>query len=261
MKTIDREQFVAEYLIREHIRTRIVDNLDKQRIQENKLRAAIRRLLEAETGTDEPSQYTGINVLADLLKKIIPTIEDDYKMLTTSVEQRESFRNHLVHAIKDTLRPIESALEAEKLPESFEFDIDSTYLTEKLKIDLTPEEDEIESVEGEFIDIEGDEEGEEFVEIEDQNETGRNFAQNSFKAVEKQIVDAYDMLADEEDQKMFYDYLITNMLLYFDKFEDALQTTLPDVSTPEYEAEKEEEAAEGVGEADELAGELSGEEV
>ena len=96
---------------------------------------------------------------------------------------------------------------------------------------------------------------EKFVEIEDQNETGRNFAQSTFKAVEKQIVDAYDMLADEEDQKMFYDYLITNMLLYFDKFEDALQTSLPDVTTPEYEAEKEEEAAEGEGEADELAGE------
>ena len=32
------------------------------------------------------------------------------------------------------------------------------------------------------------------------------------------------MLADEEDQKMFYDYLLTNMLLYFDKFEDELKT-------------------------------------
>ena len=29
----------------------------------------IRRLLEAETGTEEPSIYTGINVLADLLEK------------------------------------------------------------------------------------------------------------------------------------------------------------------------------------------------
>ncbi len=47
--------------------------------------------------------------LADLLEKIIPTIEDDYKMLTTSEEQRESFRNHIVHAIKNTLRPIEAA--------------------------------------------------------------------------------------------------------------------------------------------------------
>ena len=117
MKTINREQFIAEHLIREHIRKRISSTLVSQRLQEKKLRSVIRHLLEAETGTEEPSQYTGINVLADLLKKIIPAIEDDYKMLTTSVEQRESFRNHMIHAIKDTLRPIESAVEAERLPE------------------------------------------------------------------------------------------------------------------------------------------------
>ena len=52
------------------------------------------------------------------------------------------------------------------------------------------------------------------------------------------------MLADEEDERLFYDYLITNMLLYFDKFEDELQNQLPDISTPEYEKEKEEAATE-----------------
>ena len=54
------------------------------------------------------------------------------------------------------------------------------------------------------------------------------------------------MLADEEDQNLFYDYLLTNLLLYFDKFEDELQNELPDVSTPEYEEEKraDEEAVE-----------------
>ena len=76
------------------------------------------------------------------------------------------------------------------------------------------------------------------MQLDDQNETGRNFASTTFKKVEKQIVDAYDMLADDKDKEMFYDYLITNMLLYFDKFEDELQPTLPDTTTPEYEAEK-----------------------
>ena len=76
---------------------------------------------------------------------------------------------------------------------------------------------------------------------QDQNETGRNFASVTFKAVEKQIVDAYDMLADEEDKDVFYDYLITNMLLYFDKFEDELESDLPDVTTDEYEEEQSEE--------------------
>ena len=55
--------------------------------------------------------------------------------------------------------------------------------------------------------------------------------------MENQIVDAYDMLADEEDKKIFYDYLLTNLLLYFDKFEDELSTESVETSTPEYEEE------------------------
>ena len=111
-----------------------------------------------------------------------------------------------------------------------------------LKLEKLEETDgeEKASVQGEFIDIDPDEDTDDFVEIEDQNETGRNFAATTFTKVEKQIVDAFDMLADEEDQKLFYDYLVTNMLLYFDKFEDELQNQLPSTTTPEYEKEKEE---------------------
>jgi len=252
---IKRDTLVAEQLIREHVRKRIKHSTKLRTLAEQKIRSSIRRLLEAEAGTEEPSQYTGINVLADILEKVIPTIEGDYKMLTTSVEQRESFRNHIIHAIKNSLRPIEAATGAEGLPENFQFEIDKDILSEKLKIDLTPEEDEAESIEGEFIDIEAEEGEDEFVQLDDQNETGRNFAAVTYKKVEKQIVDAYDMLADEEDQKMFYDYLITNTLLYFDKFEDELAPSLPDTTTPEYEQEKEEAESEGEGEADELASE------
>lgn len=243
MTIIDRKQLIAEELIREHVRKRIKTKLKEQKIDEMKLRKVVRRLIETEAGTDEASRSTGINVLADLLEKIVPTIEDDYKMLTSSKEQRDSFRNHIIHAVENSLRPIESTNQGEQTTENIEYEIDADILLEKLSVNLDPEPDgeEEQSVEGEFIDIEG-EDGEEgsFVEIEDQNETGRNFAAVTFKAVEKQIIDAYDMLADEDDQNIFYDYLITNLLLYFDKFEDDLQTDLPDVSTSEYEEEKEE---------------------
>jgi hypothetical protein len=243
MTIIDRKQLIAEELIREHVRKRIKTKLKEQKIDEMKLRKVVRRLIETEAGTDEASRSTGINVLADLLEKIVPTIEDDYKMLTSSKEQRDSFRNHIIHAVENSLRPIESTNQGEQTTENIEYEIDADILLEKLSVNLDPEPDgeEEQSVEGEFIDIEG-EDGEEgsFVEIEDQNETGRNFAAVTFKSVEKQIIDAYDMLADEDDQNIFYDYLITNLLLYFDKFEDDLQTDLPDVSTSEYEEEKEE---------------------
>ena len=242
--TIDRNQLIAEELIREHIRKRISLKIEQQRLAEEKIRKVVRKLVEAETGTEEASRSTGINVLADLLEKIIPTIEDDYKMLTTSEDQRQSFRNHIVHAIENTLRPIESQNQGEEAVsnESIEYIVDADTLLEKISIDLDPQADgkEEQSVEGEFIDIDNDGTADDdFVQIEDQNETGRNFASITFKAVEKQIVDAYDMLADEEDKDVFYDYLVTNMLLYFDKFEDELQSDLPDVTTDEYEKEQE----------------------
>ena len=63
------------------------------------------------------------------------------------------------------------------------------------------------------------------------------------------------MLADEEDKDVFYDYLITNMLLYFDKFEDELQSDLPDVTTDEYEAEQEGEGDLGNAEEPEASDE------
>ena len=246
-KTINREQLIAEELIREHVRQRILFKTNEINIAEQKIRKVVRQLIEAETGTEEPSQSTGINVLADLLQKIIPTIEDSYKMLTTSKEQRDSFRNHIVHAVENSLRPIDAAGAATN--ENITYDIDPEFLREKVSINLDPQLDgkEAESIEGEFIDIGADGEDEEFVEIEDQNETGRNFAATAFKNVEKQMVDAYDMLADDEDKNLFYDYLVTNLMLYFDKFEDELQNTLPDVSTEEYEEEKDKKDSSDAG--------------
>ena len=46
------------------------------------------------------------------------------------------------------------------------------------------------------------------------------------------------MLTDPQDKKIFVDYLITNMKLYFDKFEGELATELSEPTTPEYEQAK-----------------------
>ncbi len=234
---IKRNELIAEELIRTYVRTRIKSKISEQ----GKLRSFLRKIIaEVETGTEEASEYTGINVLASLLEKIIPIIEDDFKMLTTSEEQRESFRNHIVHAIKNALKPIETtnSSEDENPKENMVYDIDKALLAEKMQINMSSDgDDPADYVEGDFIDIEGPSEDDKFVQLDDQNETGRNFAATTFKQVEKQIVDAYDMLADDKDKKLFYDYLITNMLLYFDKFEDELQPQLPNPTTPEYEDE------------------------
>ena len=245
MSNINRQQMVNEQLIREYVRKKIRNKVLEEYSAEKKLRKAIRRMiLEAETGTEEPSTFTGINVLADLLKSIVPVLGDNYKMLTTSEEQRDSFRNHIIHAVKNSLRPIEVNNDAEKdVKEHFEFEIDADVLLEKVEVTVGDEEEQIG---GEFINIEepDTETADDFVRLADQNETGRNFAAETFKKVEKQIVDAYDLLADDKDRDMFYDYLLTNLLLYFDKFEDELANELPSVSTKEYEEEKAEDTGE-----------------
>jgi hypothetical protein len=82
--------------------------------------------------------------------------------------------------------------------------------------------------------------------------TGRNFAENTFNKIEKQIGEAYALLGDLEDKDVFYDYLITNIKLYFDKFEDELSRVLPEPTTPEYEKEKDELSSE-LGDGEEEA--------
>ena len=114
---------------------------------------------------------------------------------------------------------------------------------EDIVVNIAPEEGEEENVSGDFIDIEGEDEPDTFS-IAGEDETGRNFAEEAFDKIEKVISDAYMMLSDQNDQELYYDYLLTNLMLYFDKFEDDLATQLPQITTPEYEKAKEEPADE-----------------
>ena len=72
----------------------------------------------------------------------------------------------------------------------------------------------------------------------DDDHTGRDIAYETFQKIENQIVDAYSKLGNEKDQETFYDYLITNVKLYMDKFETELSGNLEEPTTPEYEKEK-----------------------
>jgi hypothetical protein len=78
----------------------------------------------------------------------------------------------------------------------------------------------------------------------------------SFNKVEGPIIDAYELLSNEEDQELFYDYLIANLKLYFDKFESELATTVEEPTNQAYETAKEEETA--AGEEAPAAGEEEG---
>ena len=237
-----------ESLLRENIRDLIslVKKKKKNNLsEEQKLRKIIREfvllgLKEAKTPDNDPAPHnsTGINVLEDLLKRIIPQLEDDYKILTTSDEQRKSFRAHIVNAAVKTLTPVEvnNAVNDEiDSPLEEEVDIEiSDDNEDDMFIDIDPKAKEAEEAEVEL------DPKQEFG-IEGQDTTGRDFAYNSFKKIESSIIDSYDLLSNADDQEKFYDYLITNLKLYFDKFENELAVNVEEPSSQAYDTAKAEE--------------------
>tara|TARA_R110000824_G_scaffold38491_9_gene117538 strand:+ start:159 stop:950 length:792 start_codon:yes stop_codon:yes gene_type:complete len=241
---VSREQFIQELKLRKIIRKGISIVLEKQEknkkqylTEDQKLRSIIKDiLLETSVADNDPSPHnsTGINVLEDLLKKIIPVLEDDYKKLTSSEEQRTSFRSHIVNAVEKTLAP-------PRVTDKATPDTDQSKLVSMKEIEINVGGGV--SPDDAFIDIDGDgvpdekpDEREEFG-LPGAEETGRNVAFESFKKVSQNIVDSYDVLGSTEDKELFYDYLITNLKLYFDKFESDLSPEVPEPTTPEYEQE------------------------
>jgi hypothetical protein len=67
-------------------------------------------------------------------------------------------------------------------------------------------------------------------------------AYQSFKKIESSIIDSYELLSNDEDQELFYDYLIANLKLYFDKFEEELAGTVEEPSNQAYDMAKDDAA-------------------
>ena len=243
-----------EEILRESIR-QLIRNIKSKRInEEQKVRNSLKKLMRLELkkmlfeasvpdNDPTPNKSTGINVLEELLKKIIPVLETDFKSLTTSADQRQSFRAHIVNAVINTLTPAKVNNKASEAGKQ---------LDEEIEIDIGGDEDNIVDDE-KFIDIRSDAEikaeeepeeadpREEFGAGVEGDETGRNMAYNSFKKVESSIIDSYELLSNPEDQELFYDYLIANLKLYFDKFEGELAGQVDEPTNQAYDTAKEQE--------------------
>ena len=210
--------------------------------KEQLIRESVRMLIkeaEATGGAPEaPAEITAINFLKNLLKNIVPNIEEDYKQLTSAKKQRVSFRKHILNATENLLNNLDAD------PEAIEEDLEEV----TIKVDDN-------SPEG-FIDIYGDEkkkQPEEDVTPEDEfakgledrelDSTGRNSAFESFNKIQNQIENEYSKLdadakvegRDETEREIFRDYLLLNLKLYFDKFEEDLTPDLEEPSTPSEE--------------------------
>ena len=232
------EQFAEEIKLR-NVVSEWFKNIRAQTISEKRqnildkliLKNALRSLIyevAVQDPKDDPHESTGINKLDQLLRNIIPTIEEDYKSLTTDSDQRKSFRAHILHAVRHLLAPAQASekLEDEDDPINERSDIN-------LDIDSPDEE--------KFIDIYKDDKKKDEEDplekfgIDGEDETGRNAAYDCFQKIEKQILKAFKLLGNENDRELFYDYLLTNLKLYFDQFEKDLTNDLDEPTTDEYE--------------------------
>jgi hypothetical protein len=223
-------------------------------------------ILEAEGKSDTVyNDNTGINVLEELLKKIVPVLEKDYKILTTDSAQRTSFRAHIINAVQNVIASENLMLGAtsgtkkgfaDRLAEAFL----SVQEAEAIQgnPDESPEDpNAVQSADGaettdadreKFIDVfnkgsrtdiqqknQKEEVEYSIFGIEGNDETGKNVAFKTFKKIQSQITDLYGMLANDEDKELFRDYLIANLKLYFDKFEEEMKTLLPEPTNSEYQ--------------------------
>lgn len=231
--------------LKEEIRLR---NNIRELIVESSLNSHV--ISEAEEPDADVHDNTGINTLKDLLKNtnILSTLRSTYKTLTTSEDQRSSFRAHIIKWVEDTLAPITINDAAPEPPP----------VNEALEVDVTPEDEDkfIDASDGSpAIEAEDPEtEDDNMQAIKGQDTTGRNKAERVYPKIETSIVDYYGELDNDEDMELFHDYLIANLKLYFDKWENEMT---PDVDEPTNDAYSAEGATEAEGEIpDEMGGDM-----
>ena len=270
-ESIDR-QIIIEKVYRKKVKSLItefktlqVEKTKKEKIIEEIYRAKVRKDLKALLEKKETVRYksTGLNSLDDLFMNtnLLKTLETPYYNLTTSKEQRDDYKNHVLQAVIDIFKTASPEEEPDDLNESLKYifeqeeaDISVAVTDEELPEDNVvgpaaregeeEKEDSLESDNTEAMDEEGD-------------FTGRNKAMSAVSKVEKSILDYYDDLGNPADKADFKTYLVANLRLYFTRWENSLQNDADpqfsdDVNQAVEDAEADIEAGE-VGGAEEAA--------
>ena len=231
---MERDKVAAEIILRESIR-KIISALEKKRknelLAEKKLRKVIRSILAEKTAVPDqvPHESTAANVLDDFINATMKNLKRGYQKNTTSYEQRESYEAHILNAMMNSLSVADSqdSSDSEELEEDISVNVDGDSEEEKMLGNIEPEEEEKEDPRQTFA---------KGLEDFSEDNTGRNIAYDVYsRGVEQTLLDSYEILDNPKDKEIFKKYLITNVKLYFDKFEDELRNKLPNITTPEYE--------------------------
>ena len=202
-------------------------------LEEHRLRKHLRNLVfdqallnESEDPNLDLHDSTGMNKLKELFANtnILSTLRTAFQSLQTEREQRLSFRAHIIQWTKDTLAPVrtnDQAGQGESVSEAIDIDIEGVegfIDADDGSIEKKPQDDGKSSMDP----------------IEGQDTTGRNEAVGVYPKIETSITSYYAILDDSGDQELFYDYLIANLKMYFDKWENEISKNIQEPESEEY---------------------------
>ena len=204
---INRDELIAEQLLRENIRRAIRIVKERKNKEENVVRSIIRSLISE--GTTVKYEYTSLNQLAHFIKEAVgdpakpdanPAFKDAYTDLTSSHEDREVFVEYVLDFADEDFKTIDADRQPTPLGQDFVekgfVDVEEEEETEEEKdemikvsiedledsggdLTLQPDEEEIE-LEEEIYSI-----GEDGEIIEDDKESSgvRRFSREAYKRI------------------------------------------------------------------------------
>lgn len=148
---IDRDELIAEQLLRENIRRAIRIVQEKRNKEEQVVRSIVRSLLSE--GTTIKYEYTSLNQLAHFIKEAVgdpakpdanPAFKDAYTDLTSSHEDREVFVEYVLDFADEDFKTIDADKQPTPLGQDF---------VEKGFVDIDAEEEEDDTEEDKMVKV------------------------------------------------------------------------------------------------------------
>ena len=244
----------------------IIEKLVREKIKHTLMRVRKRMIIREAKETVKYSS-TGLNTLDDLFmnSNLLTTLETGFNSLTTSEEQRSDYKNHILQSMIDLLKQMDVTVDKDsdtdemqelsevlrRLNEEEEPDLTITVMDEdELPDDKVVGPERRERDEAEKEDEPAEDDNAEAMDPE-ADLTGRKKANSVFSKIEKSVTDYYSSLGNPADKKDFKVYILANLELYFQKWENSLMN---DVS-PEMPADSEQAIADAENKLDAEGGE------
>jgi hypothetical protein len=217
---IKRQDFLneihEELTFRKAVRKGIALIESKKNKEEKQFRKIIRKLIyEAKAEELKVHDTTGMNYLENLFSNtsFLSDFKGAYNSLATSDEQRKSFQAHILNAMEGLLsrdqlnrQEDDETIEASSLKDtpSAGFDIN---VTDK----NTRKEKKLET-----------EQTEKFQLLPGMDQSGAEAAESVWKSLGELIQNELVKLRDPRDRSIFEEYLIKNVIGYFEEWENAI---------------------------------------